>query len=165
MEKDLIYDVGMNNGDDTAYYLFKGYRVVAIEADPDLVKNARRRFEREIEDRRLTLLNVAIGEDEDGVEFWICDNKRVWNSLGRDMASRQGLPCHSIDLPSSRFRTVLDEYGVPHYLKVDIEGADRYCLNDLDPADAPAYVSIVTRDPLISDPPQPTRDRAASSSG
>ena len=29
---DLIYDVGMNNGDDTAYYLHKGFRVVAVEA-------------------------------------------------------------------------------------------------------------------------------------
>ena len=30
----LVYDVGMNNGDDTAYYLRMGYRVVAFEANP-----------------------------------------------------------------------------------------------------------------------------------
>jgi hypothetical protein len=30
----LIYDVGMNNGDDTAYYLRRGFRVVAIEPNP-----------------------------------------------------------------------------------------------------------------------------------
>ena len=37
MEKNLIYDVGMSNGDDTAYYLHRGFRVVAIEANPLLV--------------------------------------------------------------------------------------------------------------------------------
>lgn len=30
----LVIDVGMHNGDDTAYYLHRGYRVVAIEANP-----------------------------------------------------------------------------------------------------------------------------------
>jgi hypothetical protein len=29
----LVYDVGMFNGDDTAYYLKKGFRVVGIEAN------------------------------------------------------------------------------------------------------------------------------------
>ena len=29
----LAYDIGMHNGDDTAYYLAKGFRVVAVEAD------------------------------------------------------------------------------------------------------------------------------------
>jgi len=36
-ENDLVYDVGMNNGDDTAYYLSLGFRVIAIEANPELV--------------------------------------------------------------------------------------------------------------------------------
>ena len=35
--KDLIYDVGMHKGEDTEFYLRKGFRVIAIEADPDLV--------------------------------------------------------------------------------------------------------------------------------
>ncbi len=34
---DLVYDIGMNNGDDTAYYLSLGFRTVAIEANPELV--------------------------------------------------------------------------------------------------------------------------------
>ena len=32
----LIYDVGMNNGDDTAYYLRRGFRVIAIEPNPPI---------------------------------------------------------------------------------------------------------------------------------
>jgi len=36
--RDLIFDIGANNGDDTAFYLKKGFRVVAIEADPALAQ-------------------------------------------------------------------------------------------------------------------------------
>ncbi|TIL80880.1 MAG: FkbM family methyltransferase, partial [Mesorhizobium sp.] len=49
MQADLVYDVGMNNGDDTAYYLHRGFRVVAIEADPDLCNGAVSRFGKELE--------------------------------------------------------------------------------------------------------------------
>jgi hypothetical protein len=55
---DLVYDVGMNNGDDTAYYLSLGFRTVAIEANPELVKYAKARFAREIASGRLIILNT-----------------------------------------------------------------------------------------------------------
>jgi hypothetical protein len=32
-EGDLIFDVGANNGDDTAAYLARGFRVIAVEAE------------------------------------------------------------------------------------------------------------------------------------
>ena len=44
MKRNLVYDIGMNNGDDTAYYLSLGYKVIAVEAVPDLVDAATERF-------------------------------------------------------------------------------------------------------------------------
>src|SRR5688572_23801438 len=142
MISDLIYDVGMNNGDDTAYYLHKGYRVIAVEADPMLVDGARARFADAIAAGRLTLVNVAIGPAEATLPFWICEDKREWNSFDRAVASRMGHPHHAIDVRCRRFSSILHEHGVPFYLKVDIEGHDHYCIDDLDPADAPQYVSL-----------------------
>src|SRR6266487_2691817 len=46
--RDLIYDVGMNNGDDTAYYLHQGFRVIAIDADPRSLEAAKHRFPNEL---------------------------------------------------------------------------------------------------------------------
>lgn len=40
----LIIDVGGNNGDDTAFYLHRGYRVVMVEANPLLAEHLRGRF-------------------------------------------------------------------------------------------------------------------------
>jgi len=44
MKKRWIFDIGMNNGEDTKYYLEKGYNVVAIEANEDLCSISRKRF-------------------------------------------------------------------------------------------------------------------------
>jgi hypothetical protein len=68
--KDVIYDVGMNNGDDTAYYLSLGFRTVAIEANPELVKQAKARFAREVASGRLIILNIGIA-DREGALCWI----------------------------------------------------------------------------------------------
>ena len=32
----VIFDLGMHNGDDTAFYLSRGFNVVALEANPAL---------------------------------------------------------------------------------------------------------------------------------
>jgi FkbM family methyltransferase len=141
MIKQLIYDVGMNNGDDTAYYLARGYRVVAVDADPMLIEHAAKRFEREITEGRLTLLNIGIAEEPGELPFWICDSHSHWNSFHRDIAARDGSAHHPITIPTRCFRSVLEEYGTPYYLKVDIEGNDLMCLRDLSRRDLPAYVS------------------------
>jgi hypothetical protein len=40
------------------------------------------------------------------------------------------------------FDSVLAQYGVPYYLKIDIERASRHCLQALSPPDVPPYISI-----------------------
>jgi FkbM family methyltransferase len=142
MISDLIFDVGMNNGDDTAYYLHKGYRVVAVEADPTLVDKARDRFADHVRSGQLELVNVAIGPERTTAPFWICETNSEWNSFTRALASRRGCPHHAIDVQCCPFRDLLDRYGVPSYLKVDIEGHDHYCVADLRSDDLPSYVSL-----------------------
>lgn len=143
MQPDLIYDVGMNNGDDTAYYLSRGFRVVAIEADPDLCKGAASRFSKEIQDGRLQIVNLGVAAQPGLLDFWICEANSVWNSFDRKIASRDGLPHHSIQVPCQRFEWVLEQYGVPFHLKIDIEGHDYLCIEALkNSTELPAYVSV-----------------------
>lgn len=138
----LIFDVGMHNGDDTAFYLHRGFRVVAIEADPALAEQGRRRFAREIEEGRLTLLNVGIAPQEGTATFWLCEGRSEWNSFDRACASRQGHACRPIEVPCRRFASILREHGAPHYIKIDIETHDRHCLADLRGEELPKYISI-----------------------
>jgi len=132
----------MNNGDDAAHYLSKGYRVVAVEADPTLVDRARERFQEPVRTGQLELVNAAIGPKDEMAQFWVCDTKREWNSFDRNIASRDGLPHSSILVQCRPFRDLLRQYGTPFYLKVDIEGHDHYCVDDLDRGDLPQYLSL-----------------------
>jgi FkbM family methyltransferase len=107
MISDLIYDVGMHDGCDTAFYLSKGFRVVAIEANPALVERARHRFAADIESGRVTILNVAVAPQAGPIEFWVNEKNEGWSSLQRRAASRQGTGCHPIKVEGRPFRDIL----------------------------------------------------------
>jgi FkbM family methyltransferase len=149
MNPKVIFDIGMNNGDDTAYYLHKGFNVVAVEANPQLAEKVSRRFQNEINSGRLTILNVGIADTEGIIPFWICDVHSEWSSFNRAIASRDNCAHHEILVPTRRFDAILKEFGVPYYLKVDIEGNDSLCMNSLRKGSLPEYVSVEASD-LIS---------------
>ncbi len=142
MKPNLIFDIGMHNGDDTAYYLYRGFKVVAVEADPDLACAGRERFTDAIAAGRLVIVNAAIAEQRGEAEFWICDQLRVWNSFDRRIASRNGLPCYAVKVQTLPLRDLFAEHGVPYYLKVDIEGHDHIAIADVSPQDAPEIISM-----------------------
>src|SRR3954452_12146547 len=129
----LIYDVGMHDGADSAYYLRQGYRVVAVEANPVFADRARQLFAREVQQGSLTILNVGIASDDGTATFWICDDHTDWSSFDRGMASRESARHHSIEVPLRSFDVILQEHGVPHYCKIDIEGNDHVCLDAMTP--------------------------------
>lgn len=142
MMRDLIYDVGMHNGDDTAHYLHRGFRVLAIDANPQACEDAMRRFREEASSGRLTILNAGITAEPGPRDFWICETNSEWNSFDRQIASRNGVPHHSIQVPCLTFAEILERHGVPYYLKVDIEGHDWLCLDALrGRRDLPVYIS------------------------
>ncbi|MHC5071858.1 MAG: FkbM family methyltransferase [Planctomycetota bacterium] len=142
MIEDLIYDVGMHNGDDTAYYLEKEFQVVAVEANPVLVQRARKRFAHAIAERRLQILNEAIGPEAGTGTFWINDDNDEHSSFDREVCERNGSQSRSIEVEYVPFAEILAACGVPYYLKIDIERADIHCLRALDRQELPKYVSV-----------------------
>jgi FkbM family methyltransferase len=111
----LIYDVGVCNGDDSAYYLHKGYRVVGIEASPLLLEPLRKRFEGAIGDGRYQLLPVGIAETAGEAPFWVCDDRPEWSSFDRSIASRKGFRHHCVQVETRPFEWMLETYGTPFY--------------------------------------------------
>jgi FkbM family methyltransferase len=143
MDPRLIFDVGMNNGDDTAYYLRRGFRVVAIEPNPELTTAAANRFRRELEAGDLKILNVGVAAENGDSPFWICLAESRFSSFDLHDASLGGsCPVREIRVPCRTFRSILDEFGVPFYMKVDIQGNDAMCVEALDPSDVPKFASI-----------------------
>ena len=138
----LVMDAGMNDGSDTAYYLHCGYRVIAIEANPRLVATAKRRFAHEIAEGSLTVLNLGIAPFEGVADFYVASNHQ-WSSFSREVASRRGMEVvDTVRVPCAPLATLLRQYGIPYYIKIDIEGYDLFCLESMSKETAPAYISV-----------------------
>ena len=63
--ENLIFDIGFHKGEDTLFYLLKGYRVIAVDADPDLINEWQNIFKKYIENGKLLLLNYVISDTND----------------------------------------------------------------------------------------------------
>ena len=136
MNTDLIYDVGMHKGEDTEFYLRKGFRVVAIEANPELAAACATEFKETVEVGRLTIVNKAISEAPGSIDFYINENNSVWGTANLDWVKRnekRGTTSKAITVDAVTIASVVKAHGVPYYMKVDIEGNDIFCLTGLRP--------------------------------
>ena len=132
----------MHNGDDTCYYLAQGYRVVAVDANPSMCEAARRRFAREISTGKLSIRNIGIAQTPGEMDFWVSSTTE-WSSFNAAMATRHGEQATCIKVETMPFRRLLEEEGIPFFLKIDIEGSDSLCIKDLAATGScPAYLSF-----------------------
>ena len=143
----LIYDIGMDHGDDTAFYLRKGFRVVAVEADPELCERAAHRFRQPIADGQLTLVNRAIAPVAGPVTFYR-STTRGWGTVVEDWNREnliRGVARDSIVVDGMTLADLIDSRGEPFYLKVDIEGMDLAAVQSLSTTEVrPRYLSMET---------------------
>lgn len=146
---DLIYDVGMHKGEDTDFYLKKGFKVIGFEANPDLVLFCKNRFKAELESGKLIIKEGAIIEiknTDKTTKFYKNTNVSVWGTVLNNWADRNehlGSSNDIIEVPVVDFSECIKEYGVPYYLKIDIEGMDTLCLQALlNFKERPNYISI-----------------------
>ncbi|WP_152555706.1 FkbM family methyltransferase [Methylomarinum vadi] len=139
----LIFDLGMNNGDDTAYYLKKAVRVVAVEANPGLASEARARFDGEIRSGRLSIHQLAIWNDYGRVPFHISRENSHWSSLESQWADRNGGGTEAVQVECVPLAHLFALHGVPYFLKIDVEGVDESVIDQLEPLPyIPAYISM-----------------------
>jgi FkbM family methyltransferase len=126
----VIYDFGMNNGDDVEYYLTKAELVVGVEANSALCNQVCRRYEPEVRSGRLTVLNAALSETDKPLTFYIHKTNHVLSQLPPpdatviDQFDAVTVPCRT---PAS----IVREFGEPLYIKVDVEHYDAAVLRNL----------------------------------
>jgi FkbM family methyltransferase len=133
MQRDLVFDVGLHRGEDTEFYLKKGYRVVAFEANPDLVAECQARFSHAISAGALTIVEGAIAPPgtKGPVRFFKNTKVSVFGTIDSDRSNLNasfGAPSVEIDVPVVNFEEVFSKHGMPRFVKIDIEGADQFAL-------------------------------------
>jgi FkbM family methyltransferase len=146
-DEKLIYDVGAHKGEDTEFYLRKGFSVVAIEAIPELCGMLEQRFSNFLREGRLKILNVAVSTMSGPVDFYIDEKVSVWGTSNVDWVERNkfagGGKTRKISVATRPLVDIMKEYGVPRYCKIDIEGNDLDALKSLiNSLETPLFISI-----------------------
>jgi len=143
-----IFDIGLFDGSDTSYYLDEGHTVLAVDASPSAISQATIRFADEIEAGRLVLVHAAIAAESGPVELHLSGVDPGSNSTFADkLGSRHR--SGSVTVPGIPMSQLVLEHGVPDFMKVDIEGADRYCVLSLSKTLRPDYLSFEIGDDFV----------------
>ena len=128
----LVFDVGANRGDKTRAFRQIAKRVVSIEPDETCFAALRTRYER---DKGVCLENIALGEqagvgtffvEEDGSAYnTLSDKERDWIISTHKQNMRERL------VPVSTLDNMIMKYGIPDFLKIDVEGGELSVFNGL----------------------------------
>ena len=162
----LAFDIGVNQAGDARHLLYQGYRVVSVEADP--IKYRKHSsdpfFERYRRTGQWTLVNAALtlhSEVGRNVTFWINLRKPDSSSTDPRLACQGSKPpspdrCIAVQVPTVSCSALIRSFGVPFYLKSDVEGHDDDCFSELpSPKDAwrlPPYVQYEALLPVLGAP-------------
>lgn len=152
MAAPLVYDVGMNSGDDVEYYLKKGYRVIGIDANRGLCDYVLQKFKNEVSNGRLTVLNVGIGLEPGRGVFHLHKANSLISSFhpaprlhGGEVSLLDAWK--TIEVEVRRLSDVMYFFGQAEYVKIDIEGSEATALRDLAMRGIrPRYISAEAND-------------------
>lgn len=140
-DRDLVFDIGLCNGDDSSYYLDLGYFVVGVEANPLLAAQCTVRFDNEIRQGRMMVINAGVLKESGEFTFYRNLRNDLWSSFLPEKGGKEG-GWEELKVPCVTTQQLIEEHGKPFFMKVDIEGADLQTLHSITPATAPAYVSL-----------------------
>jgi FkbM family methyltransferase len=147
MDETLIYDVGAHKGEDTEFYLKKGFRVVAIEAMPEFCESISNRFSEYVKSGALSVVNLAVSNSPGDISFYVDDRVSEWGTTNQDWSERNknfgaGMG-RTLTIRAAKLADIVKEHGIPRYCKIDIEGNDLEALASLENlSELPQFVSI-----------------------
>jgi FkbM family methyltransferase len=134
----LIFDIGANIGDRTKLFLELGYSVVAVEPNPELVMFLRKKFKRYVKNGRLKILDKAINNEKGKIEFYIYNN-HVLSTCSKEFMENtkqtgrfgKATPVKTLFVESTTLDELCNKYGIPFFIKIDVEGFEYEVLSTL----------------------------------
>ncbi len=132
----LVFDIGSHVGDRIAAFRRLGARVIACEPNPSLQPTLRKLYG---QDEMVMLEPVAVGAAGGEIEMRInVDNPTVSTASTDFVKASQGAPGwedqrwdKSIKVPVTTLDTLVARYGMPAFIKIDVEGFEAEALAGL----------------------------------
>jgi FkbM family methyltransferase len=137
----LIFDIGAFMGDDTDYYLAKGYDVISVEPVKEYCNYIIKKHQLEISQNRLKVVNKAVSDTNCIIPFYKNNKIGQWSSFDKRLGERRhGGKERNVECIT--LTDLFNLYGVPYYLKIDIEGWEYKCLSHLTESTKPQFLSF-----------------------
>lgn len=137
MDKNLIFVLGAERGGDSKFFLEKDYKVISVECNPavlgELQQNLRIYY-------NSIICNACLNNKEGLVPFYSSE-VNVWSSCNKKIANRENKCYHKHYVNGIKLHALIEEFGVPYYMKIDIEGNDVICIRQLANEEKPLYIS------------------------
>ena len=140
MKKKLILDIGAHKGEDTRFYLQKGFRVMAIEAYPGHAQHIQDQLAHDILHGDLVVEKVGVGETCGLGKLFVHETHTDWHRS--EINSNRANQLTEISVPYIDPSSLLAKYEVPYYLKVDIEDSDWLVIAAINAERKPTFVSF-----------------------
>lgn len=124
----LCFDVGANIGEKSEALLAAGMRVIAFEPNPQIHDELRARFRGS---DRWTLVPVAIGAAPSLLALHTFTEHKLSTLTPAGVQDWQGHPAGTFHVPVLTLDHAIAAFGVPSFLKLDVEGWEVAALTGL----------------------------------
>lgn len=131
----LVFDIGANVGTMSRIFAGLGARVVAVEPNPDCARHI------ELSTRRgqVEVLAAAVSDRDGQAALKVSDRKDKMSSLSdewraavsRENADYAGMWKREVTVPTITLDALIQRYGEPWYIKIDVEGYEEQVIKGL----------------------------------
>jgi FkbM family methyltransferase len=136
----LVFDIGANVGIYADALESAGARVVAVEPNSDCVRH----IELTYRNRRIEIVQAAVGPADGLVTFHVSDVHDDASTVCADVlpdGSKEAGPWNRATcVPAVKLDTLISHFGMPDYIKMDVEGYESFVLDGL--STQPALLSF-----------------------
>jgi FkbM family methyltransferase len=125
----MVFDVGAHAGNHARALASLGCHVVALEPQPDFVRLLRVVFARST---RVRIIDAAVTDSVGTAALWVSDRTPTvttladdWRDSRRRDADFAGVRWNRrIEVPTTTLDALIARFGVPAFIKIDVEGAE-----------------------------------------
>eukprot|EP00960_Hanusia_phi_P041920 755212-Hanusia_phi.AAC.1 len=139
----LMFDIGAHVGQSARNFLGHGFKVVSVEANPEACRNIRQRLSSYVEEGQLVVEEKALWREEGTrIDFYVNEEDSEWSSVFQAVGGRFDTDFRVFSVETCTMSSLYEKYGRPDYIKIDIEGGDEICLQQLQGLAPPEILSF-----------------------
>lgn len=116
----LVFDIGANKGHKVKVFRKMGFKVVAVDPEPKCVETLNYRF---AQDQQVTIVPKGVADKQGSLELNVYHGRSGLNTFSNKWTQQGNAMAESkISVPVTTLNDLMQEYGVPYFIKIDVEG-------------------------------------------